>query len=98
MNEPSVEPTEPTYYCYDYDTLDGYFYTLGEAVVGSTVLRTSDNAVTTSPDNLSANNDVSITAVNGDAIPSRRYLLKKALRNLPKSQQNRGIYIEFEEV
>lgn len=68
VNEPSVEPTEPTYYCYDYDTLDGYFYTLGEAVVGSTVLRTSDNAVTTSPDNLSANNDVSITAVNGDVL------------------------------
>lgn len=66
--EPSVEPTEPTYYCYDYDKLDGYFYTLGEAVVGSTVLRTSDNAVTTSPDNLSANNDVSITAVNGDVL------------------------------
>lgn len=68
VNEPSVEPTEPTYYCYDYDTLDGYFYTLGKAVVGSTVLRTSDNAVTTSPDNLSANNDVSITAVNGDVL------------------------------
>lgn len=68
VNEPSVEPTEPTYYCYDYDTLDGYFYTLGKAVVGSTVLRTSDNAVTTLPDNLSANNDVSITAVNGDVL------------------------------